>query len=86
MRSMNKDRKLSPDEARDEARLEALPIHLVRAIALGTTTLDEAEDQHAPDLDEERWHRAPEPVEAPPFCDRCFGYHSGFDCPDDYND
>ena len=30
------------------------------------------------------YHRAPEPVEAPPFCDRCFGCHAwNAACPED---
>jgi hypothetical protein len=32
----------------------------------------------------EDWHQAPEPVEEPPFCDRCFGYHHWqAACPDE---
>jgi hypothetical protein len=28
------------------------------------------------------YHQKLEPPEEPPFCDRCFGYHASFDCPE----
>lgn len=35
------------------------------------------------EVDEEKWHRAPEPVEEPPYCDVCGGVHDG-PCPDEF--
>jgi hypothetical protein len=39
-------------------------------------SLDAKSTRQKVEEDEERWHKAPEPLEEPPWCDQCGLYHS----------